>query len=360
MTIYTDHPNMQILGMTYFTPNSNLAKSFWQSHPDYTASPLTQICNHALSSDIFVKDESKRLGLGSFKALGGIYAVAKLIAEQCSFIADEHLTYSELQSTKAKFIAKMMSFTCASAGNQGLAVATGAKIFGSKAHIFLSHQVLQAFELKLNSLGANVIRAGNTYEQSVEAAKSYAETKGSQHLADGSWQGYRHPPSLVMEGYSVIAEELRSGFETSNQWPSHVFLQAGIGGMVAALTYMVRKYWTVQPTIIIVEPDKAACLKLSHEAGLLSQATGGLSNMGRLDCKDASLLAFEIFKNSNVEYLTISDEQAIQAVTKLTSYQLFTTESGAAGMAGLQKYIKTQESLNGFRPLIVMTEGKIT
>lgn len=346
--------------MTYFNPNSNRAKLFWQSHPDYKPSPIVQIEDLTQHIDILVKDESRRLGLGSFKALGGVYAVAKLIAERCDFIEDKHVTLSNLQSTKALNIAKKMSFTCASAGNHGLAVATGAKLFNAKAYIFLSEQVSKAFEIKLANLGAEVIRAGNTYEQSVEAATNHAKTTGSLLLADGSWQGYTYPPSLVMEGYCVLAEELRFDFDSSHKWPSHVFLQAGVGGMAAAVTCMIRRNWAVQPKIIIVEPDKAACLKLSHEAEMLTFAPGDISNMGRLDCKDASLLAFDLFKNTNVEYLTISDEQATQAVRILSSNQLFTTESGAAGFAGLQKYIETQVSFENFKPLIILTEGSLT
>jgi diaminopropionate ammonia-lyase len=101
---------------------------------------------------------------------------------------------------------------------------------------------------RLSAKGAEVVRSGAVYEDSIAAAIADAEATGAIHLADGSWPGYTEPPRLVMEGYTVMAEEtardLRSG---EMAWPSHVYLQAGVGGMAAAVAAMIRSNWAVQP-----------------------------------------------------------------------------------------------------------------
>ena len=176
------------------------------------------------------------------------------------------------------------------------------------------------------------------------------------HLADGSWQGYIEPPRLVMEGYTIIAEEMRKDFEECGEWPTHVFLQAGVGGLAGAITYMIRKNWQVQPHIAVVEPDSAPCLRASVSAGRLTEVKGPASVMGRLDCKSASLLAFEILSNKADEFLTISDQQAQLAAKALAKEGIATTPSGAAGYAG---FLKASLDENA-RALIIVTEGPLS
>ncbi|SHH33347.1 diaminopropionate ammonia-lyase [Cognatiyoonia sediminum] len=311
--------------------------------PVYAASPLDQRMIHGRS--ILIKDETDRMGLGAFKALGGVYAVAKLIEARHSGAVEA----AGFQSAALRELASEMTFVCASAGNHGLAVAAGAKLFGACARIFLSKTVPEDFALRLKDKGAEVVRAGEDYEGSVAAAIEDAERTDALHLADGSWPGYTEPPRLVMEGYTVIAEEMRRQFEAGLNWPSHVYLQAGVGGLAAAIAYMIRLNWAIQPRIIVVEPDSAPCLKESVAAGKIMTVDGPESNMGRLDCKTPSMLAFNILKNCADDWVTISDQQALEAVKAAADYGYSTTASGGAGFAACQMD-------NADLPLVILSE----
>jgi len=189
------------------------------------------------------------------------------------------------------------------------------------------------------------------------ANKDVVET-GALLLADGSWEGYLDPPSLVMEGYTVMATELKETFQESGQWPSDVYLQAGVGGMAAAITYMIRQEWVEQPRIVIVEPTAAQCLAISASHGELVEADGPVSNMGRLDCKAASLLAFDTLIRSDVEYFAVTDEEASKAVDEMAANGLHTTPSGGAGYVALQSDIASN-SMAGDRPLLILSEQAI-
>ena len=258
--------------------------------PIYQPTPFNH--HQVEGREILIKDESQRMRLGAFKALGGVYAVAKLIESSI----ERPLRPEEYFTETVKAHAQTLTFVCASAGNHGMAVAAGARLFGAKARIHLSDTVPETFSDRLRSLGAEVCRSGADYEESILAAISDADTTGAIHLADGSWVGYTEPPRLVMEGYTIMAEEMHQSLDASGAWPSHVYLQAGVGGFAAAIAYMIRSNWAVQPKIIIVEPEAAPCLGQSITQNKMTTVSGPISTMGRLDCKTPSLLAFEILK----------------------------------------------------------------
>lgn len=336
-----------------FKPDFKRALACISACPIYAATPIVDIEDDGVA--VSVKDESLRLQLGSFKALGGVYAVAQLILEQAAAELGQRPAIETLLSDEVRSIAKPMTFVCASAGNHGLAVAAGSKLFGANARIYLSEEVPKSFAMRLQDLGATVCVSGATYEESLLAANQDADDTGAYLLADGSWPGYTYPPSLVMEGYTVIASELCSTYAKTELWPSDVYLQAGVGGMAAALAYMIRKNWQVQPRIVIVEPSAADCLAISAAQNKMLEATGPVSNMGRLDCKAASLLAFKTLRDCDVHYRTVSDDDALQAVASMSEHGMHTTPSGAAGFAAWQ-IERALGHTSGDRPLVIMSE----
>jgi diaminopropionate ammonia-lyase len=250
------------------------------------------------------------LGLSSFKALGGIYAVARLIGKHWLSQTGQDLSAADYDNPAVRNLAATITFVCASAGNHGLAVARGAAHFGAHARVHLATTVAEAFAERLRAEDAQVLRSGGNYEASVALALQDAEESGAILLADGSWPGYFEAPSLVMEGYTLMAEELRGHFLRTSVWPSQVFLQAGVGGLAAAMASMIRACWPVQPEIIIVEPSAAPCLRDSVAAGQMVRVNGPVSNMGRVDCKEPSLLALRVHAETADRFVTVSDVQA--------------------------------------------------
>ncbi|MEM8959071.1 MAG: pyridoxal-phosphate dependent enzyme [Pseudomonadota bacterium] len=328
------------------TLDASHPRALLRACPAYRPSPLRAV-RHGERS-IWVKDETHRMGLGAFKALGGVYAVARLIEARAGrAVAAEAFTGEEV-----KRVAREMTFVCASAGNHGMSVAAGARLFGARARIYLAETVAEDFARRLRDKGAEVVWSGETYEKSVAAAIADAEETGAVHLADGSWPGYSTPPRLVMEGYTVLAEELRESFESAGAWPSHVYLQAGVGGLAAAMAYMVRSSWAVQPELIVVEPDAAPCLGESVAAGGLRTVAGPVSTMGRLDCKTPSLLALEVLRTRADAYVTVSDGQAADAVAAAREMGFATTPSGAAGLAACLAGAAPS-------PLVILSEGAV-
>ncbi|WGH77152.1 pyridoxal-phosphate dependent enzyme [Jannaschia ovalis] len=299
--------------------------------PAHRATPLRR------ADGLMLKADSDRMGLGAFKALGGVYAVAALLGGDLAALASGRAGRGRV-------------FTCASAGNHGLSVAAGARLFGAAARVHLSATVSEGFADRLRAKGAEVVRSGADYEASVAAAIADAEASGATHLADGSWPGYTEPPRLVMEGYTVIARELREQIGPAGDWPARVYLQAGVGGLAAAMAETIRADWPVQPEIVVVEPEAAACLAASAAAGRSVTVAGPVSEMGRLDCKAPSMLAVEMLARAGVGYATVSDAEARAAAGDAGALGLPTTASGAAGLAAARR-----DGAAG--ALVLITEG---
>ena len=327
-----------------------IAATLFSHCPAGDITPLVELPD--LAGDIGVgtihaKDERGRLGLGSFKALGAAYAIAKEAAGQGGERFEEN--YHSALSGR--------TYVCASAGNHGLSMAAGARLFGAEAIVYLSQNVAESFADRLRAKGATVKREGDTYEQSMMAAKMAAEQNGWVLLSDSSWCGYSEPALDVMEGYLVMGAQITRQIQSP---PSHIFVQAGVGGLAAACTAAARHCWGDDPVICIVEPEFAPALMNSILAQKPVVASGPVSNMGRLDCKEPSHLALKYLAREADYFLTVSDDQAARAAALLARRNLLTTPSGAAGMAGLtvaceQGYVRKLGADS--RILIYVTEG---
>ena len=279
--------------------------------PDAGTTSLHVLEGLGNAGQVFVKDERTRMGLGSFKALGAAYVIAR--ASQSSDLSN-------------------MTYVTASAGNHGLSVAAGAQIFGTKAVIYLSHTVPESFAQKLRKYNAKVVRAGDNYEASMVAAQKAATEQNWVLLSDTSWDGYLDIPHRLMEGYLVMAAE---AVAQVSQPPTHIFLQAGVGGLAAAAAAYFRHAWGNRPAIIVVEPEIAPAIFNSILAGKTKNTPGPVSNMGRLDCKKPSLIALKGLARDADMFALISDQAAQEALPILSNHGLETTPSGGAGLAAL-------------------------
>lgn len=284
--------------------------------PAAAETPLVEVSGFA--PRVWAKDERGRMGLGSFKALGAAYVIA-------------HQAAATGASDMVRALAGR-TYVTASAGNHGLSVAAGARIFGARAVVYLSDTVPDVFAQKLRNKGAEVVRAGRDYEASMQAAADTAHEKGWTLLSDSSWPGYLDLPHRLMEGYLAMAAEATRQMPEP---PTHILLQAGVGGLAGACAAWFRRVWGDSPQIIVVEPEAAPALIDSIKAGHVVDTDGPVSNMGRLDCKTPSLIALKGLARDADTFVTIRDAQADAVLPQLAAQGLATTQSGAAGLAAL-------------------------
>lgn len=315
-----------------------------------------------------LKDESVRSPLGSFKALGAPIALVRQILRL-------HPDFEPAAILTGRYAEALRGYTVISAtdGNHGRGLAAAAQDAGCRCVIVLHAHVSPEREQAIAAYGADIVRIAGNYDESVQEAARLAAAHGWQVIADTSYDGYEDIPRDVMQGYGAIAEEIVE--QTSAQRGragafTHVFLQGGVGGMAAGLASYFWEYHGAQrPCVISVEPAQADCLLQSAIQGRPAKATGTVDSvMAGLACGETSPLAWRFLQPCVDVFMTIEDEQAIEAMRTLAQGSerdtpIVVGESGVAGLAALEwlrsdpqrseQVGLTAES----RVLIISTEG---
>tara|TARA_B100000287_G_scaffold146818_1_gene138561 strand:+ start:921 stop:2051 length:1131 start_codon:yes stop_codon:yes gene_type:complete len=267
---------------------------------NYSPTPLRSLNKLSIKlnlNKIYYKDESKRFDLKSFKALGGAYAVEKV--------------------SKGN---KNITISTATAGNHGRSVAWGSQKLGLKCKIFISEYVSESRAKVMRGFGADVIRVKGNYDNSLNECVKQSEKNNWQIVQDVAWSNYKLVPKLTMAGYSVMMKEISN--QISDKKISHVILQAGVGGMAAAMVAGIARYLDHVPKIIVVEPESAACVLESIKAGKIEKITiEKESIMGGMSCGEVSLVPWEILKNSVDYCVTVSDEYISKTIKFLANSQ---------------------------------------
>ena len=315
-----------------------------------------------------LKDESVRSPLGSFKALGAPIALVRQILRL-------HPDFEPAAILTGRYAEALRGYTVISAtdGNHGRGLAAAAQDAGCRCVIVLHAHVSPEREQAIAAYGADIVRIAGNYDESVQEAARLAAAHGWQVIADTSYDGYEDIPRDVMQGYGAIAEEIVE--QTSAQRGragafTHVFLQGGVGGMAAGLaSYFWEYHGPQRPCFISVEPAQADCLLQSAIQGRPAKATGTVDSvMAGLACGETSPLAWRFLQPCVDVFMTIEDEQAIEAMRALAQGSerdtpIVVGESGVAGLAALEwlrsdpqrseQVGLTAES----RVLIISTEG---
>ncbi|MGH1542738.1 MAG: diaminopropionate ammonia-lyase [Arenicella sp.] len=308
--------------------------------PDYTATPLYDLSGLAQTCGIdklWYKDESKRFELKSFKALGGAYALAKQLQKYVENQTGEIPGIADLFSKKHNDIIKGVVVTCATDGNHGRSVAWGAMQFGCQCVIYIHEDVSVGRQTAMEAYGAEVIRVAGNYDASVRQADKDAKEFERIIISDNSYPGYMEIPKNVLQGYTVMTEEIVSQLE--GDIPTHVFIQAGCGGLACAVGGYFWDLWAEKrPRLIIVEPEKANCLQESAMRGSPYVVEGDLETvMAGLSCGEVSQLAWDILETGSDDFITLS-ESAVADTMKLLDQGVGDdpeVEAGESAVAGL-------------------------
>ncbi|MFQ5937785.1 MAG: diaminopropionate ammonia-lyase [Acidiferrobacterales bacterium] len=315
------------------------------SWPTYQETPLIALPGLATQmgvAQLNYKDESGRFGLGSFKGLGGAYAVYRCVAAAVAArTGAKNISASELLAGKYRELTAGITVCCATDGNHGKSVAWGAQIFGCSCVIYIHESVSKGREAAIARFGARVVRNPGTYDDAVRRVAEDAAANGWIVVSDTSYEGYTDIPRDVMHGYTVMIDEVMRVL-SPEALPTHVFVQGGVGGLAAAVC--ARLWWEYEeqrPQFVVVEPERAAASYESAKAGQRVALNGDIDTvMACLSCGETSLLAWDILADGSDFFMTIPDSAAIEMMRLLATGAngdppLVAGESAVAGIAGL-------------------------
>jgi diaminopropionate ammonia-lyase len=266
---------------------------------------------------VLYKDEGPRFGLGSFKALGGAYAVARVLVRQLARRGvASNATAAELAAGRYGRELRDITVTSATDGNHGRSVAWGAELFGCRAVIFIHATVSEGRRAAIARYGAEVVRVPGGYDDSVRHAFAEADKHGWHVVQDTATADYRTVPADITYGYGVIAGEIERQLPAP---PTHVLVQAGVGGVASAICARFWQAWGERrPRFLVLEPAKAACVAASLAAGRRVDVTGDLDTvMAGLSCGEVSELAWDVLATGADGAVVIGDELALEGMRRL-------------------------------------------
>jgi len=339
--------------------------------PGYAETPLVLLGSIAKVlgiEKIWYKDESKRFDLKSFKALGGAYATARQLQKFVSRETNKVISIQDLLGGRYDSLTRDLVMTCATDGNHGRSVAWGCKLFGCRCVIYIHREVSTARADVMEALGAEVVRINGNYDDSVRRAAKDAIVFERTVISDTSYPGYVDIPRDVTMGYTVMLAEIVD--QLGGEKPTHVFVQAGVGGLAAMVCgYFWRVWGAARPRIVVVEPETANCLQESARKGEPVVVEGELSTlMAGLACGEVSINAWQVLDEGASDFLTVS-ESAVAPTMKLLAQGVDddqAIEAGESAVAGMAALILTGQSVSqsqrlgigpGSRVLLIGTEG---
>ncbi len=332
--------------------------------PDYQPTPLLslpRLAAHCAVAKILLKDEGKR-PLGSFKALGGMYAGLRALVRAAGAADIPSLLAARPLPTK------LPPLICASDGNHGLAVAAAAEMAGTAARIYLHRGVSPARAKRISDRGAQIVWTDGTYDDAVHAAALAARGGDGLLIADTTQDEFDPVIADVLAGYGLLAAELVVQLQAmQDERPTHLFVQAGVGGLAAAMAAGVREQMSATPHVVVVEPALAACVGAALRFGLVQRISGDLETVASmLSCGEASAPALTILLRHQAQAIQVDEAALLRAAALLANYDgPATTPSGAAGLAGFLSALPgtplAQELQvdHSSRILLIATEGPL-
>jgi diaminopropionate ammonia-lyase len=330
--------------------------------PGYAVTPLHRLEGLAERlgvGDVWVKDESWRLELPSFKILGSSWAIHRLLLGRAGRPV-AGTGFAELRSVAAEL--GPLTLTTATDGNHGRGVARTARLLGLAAIVYVPVGTARERIEAIEGEGAEVIVHAGNYDAAVARAAEDAATHGRVLVADVAVGDDVTTPTWVMDGYDTIFDEAD---EQLPDPPTVVFLQAGVGALTASgIRHHLRARADARPRFATVEPLTAACLLSSAEAeGLLTIDASQDSIMAGLNCGTPSSVAWPDIAANVTAYLAVPDDRAREAMRLLADVGIVAGESGAAGLAGLLEATGNDEVRAALgldaaaRVLLLNTEG---
>lgn len=342
----------------------------WPSYAPTAMHQLDGLAKKLNVGAIYYKDESTRFGLGSFKALGGAYAVLCLLQQELSKVMKRDVTFDEIRNGSLKEIAGKITVATATDGNHGRSVSWGAQQFGCGCVIYIHAEVSEGRKAVMEAFGATVTRVDGNYDVSVHQAASDAEQNGWFIVSDTSYPGYVDLPKHVAAGYAVFMQEVMESLASDERALTHVFMQGGVGGLASAVCgFLWQSMGANRPRFIIVEPDRADCLYQSAVNGEptvvnITEETV----MAGLSCGEVSYLGWKILDDCVDDFLTIKDELVAPVMIQLAdgiagADPIVAGESAVAGLSALMATENRPELAKNLgldansRVLVIGTEG---
>lgn len=314
------------------------ALAFHQTIPNYQPTPLyplPSLAAHLGVKNILVKDESQRFELNAFKVLGGSFAMAQYIAKTLGKDISA-LPFETIVSDDVRKQMQPITFATTTDGNHGRGVAWTANKLQQKSVVYMPKGSSQERLDAIRAEGATASITELNYDDAVRMTAEQAKKNNWVVVQDTAWEGYEDIPLWIMQGYGSLMLEIKA--QLADITPTHLFLQAGVGSLAAAIQAMViNVYGDKAPKVVVVEADSADCFyRSAHSQTGQAQAVGGDLDtvMAGLACGEANSISWPILRDYSIGFASCPNFVATRGMRILANPlcddpKIISGESGA-------------------------------
>ena len=213
----------------------------------------------------------------------------------------------------------------ASAGNHAQGVAYAAKIYGVKATIVMPTSTPIIKINRTKSYGADVVLYGDVYDEACEYALKLADEHGYTFI---------HPfdDLDVATGQGSIAMEIIKELPTVD----YILVPIGGGGLATGVSTLA-KMLNPRIKVIGVEPEGAACMKASLEAGHVVKLPRVSTIADGTAVKTPGSRIFPYIQQNIDDIITIEDNELIvEFLDMVENHKMIVENSGLLTVAALK------------------------
>ena len=312
-----------------------LAQEFHVNLPGFERTPLVSLDDLAAElglRGIFVKDESSRVDLPSFKILGASWGTFRAVAELLGL--EPVVGFKDLAAHARNAELRLVAATD---GNHGRAVARMAKLMKLDADIYVPSVMDKMTENFIAGEGANVIRVAGDYDAAVAlAARNAFSSRTNILVQDTSFEEYEKIPRWIVEGYSTLLAEAESQLKDLGLSATTFISPVGVGSLAHAVVLFAKSKGRAI-RVIAVEPENAACLHNSLTTHDTKPIATTNTIMAGMNCGTVSAMSWPLLKKGIDDSVTVSDWEAHVALQYLQKHGVHAGPCGAATLAALRR-----------------------
>ena len=262
----------------------------------------SKFLSDATGNKVYLKPENMQL-TGAYKLRGAYYKMSTLSDEE-----------------RAKGI------ITASAGNHAQGVAYAAQQYGAKAVIVMPTTTPLIKVNRTKSYGAEVVLYGDVYDEACAKAYELAEQEGYTFI---------HPfdDLTVATGQGTIAMEIFKELPLVD----YILVPIGGGGLACGVSTLA-KLMNSKIKVIGVEPEGAACMKASIEAGEVVTLSGVNTIADGTAVKTPGEKIFPYVKENLDGIITVPDEDLVVSFLDMVeNHKMVVENSGLLTVAALKQ-----------------------
>jgi threonine dehydratase len=252
-------------------------------------------------NEVWLKPENMQR-TGAYKVRGAYYKISTLTDEE-----------------------RARGLITASAGNHAQGVANAAKVYGVHATIVMPTTTPLIKVERTKDLGAEVVLAGNVYDEAYEEAVRLAEEQGLTFI---------HPFNdlAVATGQGTIAMEIVQELPLVDI----ILAPIGGGGLITGVATLA-KLLNPRITVIGVEPAGAACMKASLEAGHVVKLPSANTIADGTAVLEPGDKIFPYVQQNVDNIITVTDDEIIVSFLDMVeNHKMVVENSGLLTVAALK------------------------